>query len=131
VLPVLTMNQAIVVAQAIESREAQMARAVGLPALLTWRSILLPRSLPFWRTQASLLLVGLFEGPILIERAFGFSDGLGSIAFGAALSSDKPLLLLLVGLTCTLVNLGVLACVTFGVEGHAGRVARRRVYAAR
>jgi ABC-type dipeptide/oligopeptide/nickel transport system permease component len=104
----IAINQATVVGMARQRPDVIFAEALGLPAWVRWRHLILPHGRSFWRSQRSLLFVAACEGSILVEQVFAI-PGLGQAAFEACTRSDTCLVLLLVGFTSTLVNLGVLS----------------------
>ncbi|MFN3197334.1 MAG: ABC transporter permease subunit [Bradymonadia bacterium] len=106
--PAIAIHQCAAITRALHQPDVQLARALKAKSSTLWRWLILPRSKPYWKTQLSLLCVSVFEGSLLIESAFN-CKGLGLTSFDAVGRSDAALVLILVGLTCSLVNLGVLA----------------------
>jgi peptide/nickel transport system permease protein len=104
----IAVNQAVVVGMARQRPDVIFAEALGLPGWVRWRYLILPHGRSFWRSQLSLLFVAACEGSILVEQVFAI-PGLGQAAFEATSRSDTCLVLLLVGFTSALVNLGVLS----------------------
>lgn len=102
--PALAVNQAVLVAGARARPEVVFARSLGLPAAAV-RDRVRPHTAAFWRAQFALLLVGLVEGPVLVESAFDL-HGTGQLALSAFRRADAAVVVPLVGLSATAVTAG-------------------------
>lgn len=105
-IPVIALNQAVLVGKAIRSSDVGFAGALGLPRLLRWRLILW-HCRSYWWSELALLAVAFCEGSMLVERVYGIK-GVGDAMYLACTKADPCLVITLVGVTAMLVNLGVM-----------------------
>jgi ABC-type dipeptide/oligopeptide/nickel transport system permease component len=109
-VPLIALNQAVLVGKAVRRPEVRFASAVGLPWSLRWRLILW-HCRSYWWSELALLAVAFCEGSMLVERVFGIK-GVGDAMYLACIKADPCLVVALVGVTAMLVNLGVVATST-------------------
>lgn len=108
-VPAIAIHQAVLTEQSLRQNYVVFARGIRL----SWKTnlwLIATGSAAFWRSQVALLLVSLVEGSLLVEEVFQVK-GIGRSAYQAAMRCDAALLLLIVAVSCVLVDVGVLGSV--------------------